>query len=80
VKIMTGTNKCKHYVCSFFWGGRGVCSEMETFFNDLRIKYVGLTGYILKMNLTWPVLDSFIIPEASSRIFRSFSVSQKVWV
>jgi len=48
---------------------------MVTFFNDLRIKYVGLTGYILKMDLTWAVLDSFIIPEASSRIFGAFSVS-----
>jgi hypothetical protein len=47
-------------------------------FNDLRIKYVGLSRYILKMNLTWPVLDIVIIPEASNSIFRSFSGSLKV--
>jgi len=66
-------------VCGeFFFGGELL--RNGNIFNDLRIKYVGLTGYILKMYLTWSVLDSFIIPEASSRIFRSFGVSLKVWV
>lgn len=58
VKVMTGRNKFQHYLCGCFG-----CSEIETFFNDLRIKYVVLTHYMLKMDLTWPVWDSFIITE-----------------
>jgi hypothetical protein len=32
-----------------FWGA---AQKIETYFNDLRIKYVVLTGYILKLDLT----------------------------